>query len=65
MIWPRPRGGLTGAPQAGRSQPAAGKFRPRLPVSGQALAEIRRAYLQTRVDALADELLPKGPEDGR
>ncbi|WP_232806763.1 methyl-accepting chemotaxis protein [Geodermatophilus chilensis] len=27
------------------------------------LAEIRRAYLQTRVDALADELLPKGPED--
>jgi methyl-accepting chemotaxis protein len=27
------------------------------------LAEVRRAYLQTRVDALADELLPKGPQD--
>jgi methyl-accepting chemotaxis protein len=28
------------------------------------IAEVRRAFLQTRVDALADELLPKsGPED--
>ncbi len=32
-------------------------------VPSMQLAEIRRAYLQTRVDALADELLPKGPQD--
>ncbi|SHN87395.1 methyl-accepting chemotaxis protein [Geodermatophilus obscurus] len=32
-------------------------------VPSMQLAEIRRAYLQTRVDALADELVPKGPED--
>ncbi len=32
-------------------------------VPSMQLAEVRRAFLQTRVDALADEVLPKGPED--
>ncbi|SNR76335.1 Four helix bundle sensory module for signal transduction [Blastococcus mobilis] len=33
-------------------------------VPARQLAEVRRAFLQTRVDALADEMLPKtGPED--
>jgi len=32
-------------------------------VPSMQLAEVRRAFLQTRVDALADELLPKGPQD--
>ena len=56
--------GVLGLVQLGALQQRAQQIETQALVPSNQIAEIRRAFLQTRIDALADELLPKtGPQD--
>src|SRR5690242_7797459 len=53
--------GVLGLAQLGSLQQRAQQIKTDALVPSNQIAEVRRAFLQTRIDALADELLPKKP----
>src|SRR4051794_31391665 len=56
--------GIVGLVQLGELQQRSRQIQSDALVPSTQIAEVRRAFLQTRIDALADELLPKtGAED--
>src|SRR3954468_9874906 len=53
------RVGVLGLVQLGALQQRSQEIKTQALVPSNQIAEVRRAFLQTRIDALADELLPK------